>query len=162
MPDDEPIDLLHPKDDPDSGTDEDQKEDPQQGSGAPFLAFVVVGIVFLLCPSRPWLPYAMTLAGYTALAFGFAFGTSNAWDNLVGEPQRALLVLLLHGLILLIVAGGLYLWLHMGPYLPGWMTFETRKGSLWYWCGFGSFAAAGFFQGKWMASKFKDDEPNEA
>jgi hypothetical protein len=66
-----------------------------------------------------------------------------------------------HALFLALLMLAAYLWLHLGPILPHWMTIEDRRrGSLWENFGLVLAALVGLKEGLWMARKIKRRSEN--
>jgi hypothetical protein len=128
-------------------------------SWAHVLAGAVFCLLYLPFQEHPWSFYIAIAASYSVFVFGRAFGSVFIdGDDFFGDPQdsqHAVTLLLPHAFILVLVTLGAYLWLHLRPVLPPWVTHEGHKGSLWLVCGLLPLIYVGIRQGSWMAGRMK-------
>jgi hypothetical protein len=126
---------------------------------AHFPALLVLGIFMLLLHSYSWGWEVAIACSYTVYVYLFSFGqVLRDADDFFGDSRvsrYALELLPMHFLALALLIPGVWLWFHLRPSLPGWVTQEGRKGSFWDLLGWWVLAISAVAQGYWMARRIK-------
>jgi hypothetical protein len=126
-------------------------------------AHVIAGLSFCLLyfpfQNHSWIWLVAIMLTYIVFMFcctcGMAFQDS---DDFFGNLQvsRFMAKLLMRQVfVLMLISFGAYLWLRLKTILPDWMTYESRRGSLWDFCGLILFYWAAVKEASWMARKIK-------
>lgn len=131
-----------------TGTEDGKGSSDEQVTGARSLsrwlaitAFLLFFLIYLPFQSHPWSWLVALASSYSVGAIGIALGSALDYvdsDDFFGDsrvPKYLAMLLLPHALILVPVITGAYLWFHVKPVLPHWVTVEGRKGSLWEYFG---------------------------
>jgi hypothetical protein len=126
-------------------------------------AHVIAGVVFCMLyfpfEDRSWgWQLAITLSYVVFMlccTCGIAFRDS---DDFFGSPEvwQYLATLLVRQVsVLALVSLGAYLWRCLIPFLPEWVTHESRRGSIWDLCGLLLAYYIAVREASWMATRIK-------
>jgi len=124
---------------------------------------VIAGVIFCLLyfpfESHRWSWLVAIGCSYTAFVFAIALGVGlDFGDDFFGDartPEYVATLLLPHALFLMLVVPAAYMWLHLKPILPHWITAEGQRLSLWEMCGIVVVWFAGTREGIWLAKKVR-------
>lgn len=106
-----------------------------------------------------WSWFVAIAGSYSVAVFGIALGSAlDDAADFFGDPRVPKYVatlLLPHILILAFLMLGAYLWLHIKPELPHWVTVEGHRGSLWEFFGELLLLIAAIKEGTWLGDWIK-------
>jgi hypothetical protein len=139
---------------------EEEEDKPYLWRWSPIIAMLVFCSLYFPLRSHPWSWLVAIASSYSILvfivAFNFGFKDSSDFFGDSRAPKYVVTLLLPHALFLALIILGAYLWRHLVPTLPHWMTIEDRRrGSLWENFGLVFAGLAGLREGLWMARRIK-------
>lgn len=140
-------------------SEEEEEDKPYLWRWSPVISILVFCSLYFPFRSHPWSWFVAVASSYSVLVFivalNFGFNDSSDFFGDSRAPKYVATLLLPHALFLALLMLAAYLWLHLIPTLPHWITVEGHKGSLWELFGIVLVSLAGLREGLWMARRIR-------
>jgi hypothetical protein len=140
-------------------SEEEQRSSWWIGRWAHVIAIGVFCLLYFSLKDRSWSWQLAITSSYIVFMLcctcGIAFRDS---DDFFGnsEVQQYLATLLVRQVfVLALVSAGAYLWRYLTPFLPEWVTHQSRRGSIWDLCGLVLAYFVAVREASWMAARIK-------